>query len=403
MWIKCLTCVLTLLWALPALADQLDGTLTWNYTEKPGGAAARLDVQQGLNGTDFSTVSSLPPTARSLAIQQDEGIPTYWRVVAVNMLGQAASDPTCATIVRGQGVPLLLTLPSPVSGPLPLAPPLMDLVGITYQIDGVNVAPEVTTPPYLPPSVDSTTLPNGAHTLTEILRSSNGVTTTLSTTFIVQNGTPTPALLYTFDEGTGATTVDSSGNNNTGSVVGATWIDGPTSKALAFTAAGMRVITPVTDHALVRTYLFRFQQTGTGGGDFGRFFDKRVGGAEVEALYGDKDADTGKATIKYLRHWSSGDGSWTIPAPPLNTWHSLAVVYDASAAANKPKIYLDGVTQVVKTVLTPKGTPVANSDPYVLGNRGNDGARWMGGALDRFEIHNRALLDTEIQAWAAVK
>jgi hypothetical protein len=72
-------------------------------------------------------------------------------------------------------------------------------------------------------------------------------------------------------------------------------------------------------------------------------------------------------------------------------------VYDASSPANRPQIYIDGVAQVVTQVSAPSGTPLTNTDSYLLGNRGAGDRGWQG-QLDDLRIYDRALTKSEIQS-----
>jgi hypothetical protein len=94
--------------------------------------------------------------------------------------------------------------------------------------------------------------------------------------------------------------------------------------------------------------------------------------------------------------WSGGVGSWTIPQPSADDWHHIAVVYDSSSAANAPQIYVDGIAQVVTQETAPKGTPLTNTDPYVIGNRGAGDQGWRG-LLDELWIYDAALTAAQIQ------
>src|SRR5262249_26199654 len=191
---------------------------------------------------------------------------------------------------------------------------------------------------------------------------------------------------YNFNEGTGTTVTDASGNNRNGTVAGAAWTTaGKYSQALSFSGSTAKVTSGLNAHGTVRSYMLWTNRAGAGGGNFGRIFDKRTSGAEVELLYNDE----GAGVYRYIRAWSGGVGNWTIPQPSLNAWHHIAVVYDASSAANKPQIYVDGVAQIVAQVSAPSGAPLTNADPYVLGNRGA-GDRGWNGVLDDLRMYDVA-------------
>jgi hypothetical protein len=201
------------------------------------------------------------------------------------------------------------------------------------------------------------------------------------------------SVAYNFNEGTGVFLTDASGNGLTGTTSGTTWTTGKYGSALSFNGSTGRVITGLQSLAPVRTYMLWSNRTGGGGNSLGRLFEKRYTGAEVEILYNDEVAHV----YRYRRVWSGGIASWSIPQPTANVWHHIAVVYNASSPANRPQMYVDGVAQVVTQVSAPSGTPLANTDSYLLGNRGAGDRGWQG-RLDDLRIYNRALTASEIQA-----
>ncbi len=148
-------------------------------------------------------------------------------------------------------------------------------------------------------------------------------------------------------------------------------------------------------HGTTRTYFALLMRTGAGGGNFGRVFEKRVAGAQVEALYNNA-SDT---RIYFLRTFSSGGGNWTTSNGvelPLNTLTTIALSFDESSATNDPKIYIGGVSQTILEPGTPYGSAVTNTDNYIIGNRLNDNARCFDGWISLFFAWNRILSDNDI-------
>lgn len=235
--------------------------------------------------------------------------------------------------------------------------------------------------------------------ITALLGALTGTLSSILSTPATPTPSPTPpstsaSMLYTFDEGVGTTVADTSGNNRDGAVVGAIWTTASKyGNALFFDGGVDKVTSELTLHATARSYLLWTNRAGAGGGNFGRIFDKRNGGSEVELFFNDETA--GK--YRYVRVWSGGVGNWSIPQPSANEWHHIAVVYDASSAANDPQIYVDGVAQVVTQETAPIGVPLTNADPYVWGNRGG-GDRGWNGTLDELQIYDAILTLEQIQA-----
>src|SRR5215207_4971165 len=154
-----------------------------------------------------------------------------------------------------------------------------------------------------------------------------------------------PPLAYGFNEGSGTTVADASGNKRTGTISGSgvTWATGKYGAALAFTGDTGRVTSGLTTHATVRSYSLWTLRRGDGGSGLGRMFDKNTIGREVELLKNNAAANA----YTYERAWSGRTASWSIPRPSAKVWHHIAVIYDASRAENNPRIYVDGVAQTV--------------------------------------------------------
>src|SRR5204862_1438779 len=98
------------------------------------------------------------------------------------------------------------------------------VAGVQFLLDGANLGSEDTAAPYSI-SWDTTAATNGTHTLTARARDAAGNQTTSSAvTITVSNTAPTGLVAaYNFNEGTGSTVTDASGNNNTGTLANATW------------------------------------------------------------------------------------------------------------------------------------------------------------------------------------
>ena len=92
------------------------------------------------------------------------------------------------------------------------------VAGVQFLLDGVNLGAEDTTAPYFV-SWNTATASNGTHTLTARARDAAGnLTTSTAVTVTVSNQAPAGGLVaaYGFNEGTGTTTADGTGNGHTG-------------------------------------------------------------------------------------------------------------------------------------------------------------------------------------------
>lgn len=169
--------------------------------------------------------------------------------------------------------------------------------------------------------------------------------------------------------------------------------------AREFDGVGDQITTPFTAHATRRTYSLWSYRRGDGGGGFGRLFDKRTTSGEVETFHNRAVGTSNGDTYMYSRTFSGTSGFWTISRPTANVWHHICVVYEA-VAGSQPTIYVDGIQQSVTALSTTSGSPVTNSDAYVIGNRANDGARAWDGRIAEFAIWDALLTASECGALA---
>jgi hypothetical protein len=193
---------------------------------------------------------------------------------------------------------------------------------------------------------------------------------------------------YAFNEGTGNTTADASGNGNTGTRVGPTWAAGRFGSALSFDGADDFV--SVADSASVdatgaltleawinpRTLSsYRMIVNKTTNGQPSNYYLATVGQGLGFGFY----------TAGWQDHVAGG-----VTLQP-NTWYHVAAVY--SDAANSVRLYVNG-NEVFSGVETNSLT--ANSNTLRMGigfpNEVFDGL------IDEVRIYNRALTPAEIQA-----
>lgn len=117
-----------------------------------------------------------------------------------------------------------------------------------------------------------------------------------------------------------------------------------------------------------------FWRTGSGGGTFGRIFDKDSLGAGHRRL----NDDNAGGLMEFQVTWSLTVGSWTIVRPSGAAWHHIVIVYDGSSTSNNPVIYLDGSSVSVTTVIAPTGTLGSSAQVYNIGNRTAADRNWNG-------------------------
>ena len=259
------------------------------------------------------------------------------------------------------------------------------VVGVQFRLDGINLGAEDTSAPY-GVTWNTTTASNGPHTLTAVARDAAGNTASSPPVGVtVSNSGPAgPVAAYAFNEGAGITTTDSSGNNNTGSLLGPSWTpNGKNGGALNFD--GLNDLVRVADHAtldLTNAMTLEAWVRPTAGGGWRTVVLKEKPNGLVYALY--SNSNSNRPTMYVNNFNAEGTGPLT-----LNTWTHIAATY----GSNVLRLYVNG-TQVDSFN---RNTTMANSTG-TLGIGGNQiWNEYFTGQLDDVRIYNRALTPTQIQ------
>ncbi|MEM2971281.1 MAG: LamG domain-containing protein [Candidatus Bathyarchaeia archaeon] len=214
---------------------------------------------------------------------------------------------------------------------------------------------------------------------------------------------------WKFDEGSGTTAYDSSGNNNTGTLVnGPAWVDGKIGKALSFDGIddyvevpdsnSLDLITSLTltmwlkpainissDNPWYYTLLIKWHGAG----------DQWRTGYAIQL----KEA----ARIVFLR--GHGGGEWSQLFGAEHTWNAgewyhIAVTYDTSLSSGNGKIYVNGVLDAQDNETRPLAINTLslfiNNDPYE--SSWHPLVKFFPGVIDDVRVYNRALSGDEIRA-----
>jgi len=220
-------------------------------------------------------------------------------------------------------------------------------------------------------------------------------------TFSTPAGSPPSTGLvgyWTFDEGSGTTASDSSGNGNTATLVnGPTWTAGKINQALAFDGLANYVSIP---HAnALNTYpltVTAWIKTGTTSGARGIVNKYVAGSSNGYQLF----MNNGSLCAWYLRDGSNYvyDGSectLSTAGYANNQWHHVAFVVDGTGA----RLYVDGLQTASLGWIGTPGGPTTTQDVHIGHYPGPSGAEYFSGLLDDVRIYNRALSASEIAAF----
>src|SRR5262245_34643285 len=195
---------------------------------------------------------------------------------------------------------------------------------------------------------------------------------------------------YSFDQGSGPSLPDVSGNNNNGTIANATWsTSGKYGSALSFN--GTNAIVNVPDSASLDLTtgmtLEAWVNPSALGTSWRTVLMKETSGDMVYDLYGNRNTTVPKTEV---RVGGSAQGNNGTSALALNTWVHLASTYDG----NVLRLYVNG-TQVSQLLLV--GSIATSTGALRIG--GNTiWPEWFSGLIDEVRIYNRALTQAQVQA-----
>ena len=199
----------------------------------------------------------------------------------------------------------------------------------------------------------------------------------------------TPGLVaaYGFDEGSGPTVADASGNGNTGTVSNATWVTtGKFGKALQFNGSSSLATIPdaASLHLTSGMTLEAWVNPTTVDSNWRDVIYKGDDNYYLEATSDRQSRPGGAATFDGAR------GRVFAPSPlQVGTWTYLAVTYDGATL----RLYLDG-DEVAEAPQT--GSISTSSNPLQIGGDSLYG-QYFAGMIDEVRIYNTALTATQIQ------
>ena len=201
---------------------------------------------------------------------------------------------------------------------------------------------------------------------------------------------------WRFDDGSGITAMDSSGNGNDGTVEGdAQWVDGELGGALEFNGSNARVVAPhipldnqsFTIMMWINPVLYTneqvvFSQNQSGSTNLSMHF--RLGGPNIGA----GNVPAGGVRMGFY----SNDLDTAGDLIEDNNWYHITFWYD-SENQNR-RIYIDGV-QEAEAAATPY---LGTSGDTLIGSWALGGGQWFRGIIDDVQIYDHPLAEAEIQA-----
>jgi len=214
-----------------------------------------------------------------------------------------------------------------------------------------------------------------------------------------------PVLAMSFNEASGATANDSSGNGNNGTIAGATRVTGQVGFGGALSFDGVASIVNIAHSAslalssgmTLEAWVNPSANAGAGANDGWRtvIMKERAGVGLAYSLYGNDGDSNPSRPAGYIRNAGTDKEAAAGPALPLGVWTHLAVTYDGTSI----RLYVNGVLR--STTGSAGGGIAASTGPLRIG--GNTvftvpGTEYFAGLIDEVRIYNRALSAAEITA-----
>ena len=192
---------------------------------------------------------------------------------------------------------------------------------------------------------------------------------------------------YGFDEGSGSTVTDASGNGNNGTIANATWAaSGKYGKALQFNGTNALVTIPdsASLHLSSAMTLEAWVNPSTVNANWRDVIYKGNDNYYLEAT----SSNASRPDAGMIAGGSYADAFGTA-ALPANTWSYLTETYDGSTL----RLYVNG-TQVASTAHT--GAIATSTNPLQIGGDSLYG-QYFAGLIDEVRVYNTALTATQIQ------
>ncbi|MBP9759118.1 prepilin-type N-terminal cleavage/methylation domain-containing protein [Candidatus Dojkabacteria bacterium] len=221
------------------------------------------------------------------------------------------------------------------------------------------------------------------------------------------NWAPSPVTHWKFDEGTGSSANDSSGNGNNGTLTnGPTWVTGKYGNALNFISASSSFVrAPITNdnklniRGAISYSAWYKRNTNTGyqtlidmidncgtvetDGYFLRFYDSTlVFYSAINDVAGQDPFSFGYTNIA-----QTGD---------TTNWHHVAVTWDGTTSANAVKMYLDGVMVSQATANSTAANMSTLVGSYLSAGVLNCNAHAFDGKIDDVRIYNYARTQAQV-------
>jgi hypothetical protein len=218
-------------------------------------------------------------------------------------------------------------------------------------------------------------------------------------TVVAQGQTPTG--YWAFDDGSGTTAVDSSGNAHTATLVnGVSWITGQIGDVVSANSAKHQYVElPAINLSTTNAVTVAFwskRKYSTSGGHV--LFENTQNYNDSTTGFGFFPDDSDCKGIQASLHGNSGYTALCYGQPTSNVWHHIAVVYDKSkAGVSEVSLYIDGALQTPSgyTFISNNSNDFGNNPIYLFARGGS--SEFDSGAIDELRLYSSALTAAQIQ------
>jgi len=204
---------------------------------------------------------------------------------------------------------------------------------------------------------------------------------------------------WMFNEGAGSRVTDISENDNTGTIIGATWAGGKFGHSLEFDQVDDEVDVgspAILDNmAAISVSMWVFPR-GVGEAGQGRLISKRAGGAGWEISFG---SFNNAEDIEFKIDYSSADLRVVTDGSilTLNTWNHVVLSWGGNQDATTVDIYVNGTEVGYTAQDNASGTQVDDSAiNLIIGDNPDSQVSWDG-FMDHVSLWNRALSSDEVK------
>ena len=197
-----------------------------------------------------------------------------------------------------------------------------------------------------------------------------------------------PVAEWNFEENSGTSTKDISGNNNTGTLVNSpTWIAGRNSfgSALNFNGSNNYINTTMSQYLSTFT-LGAWIKASSDVSDYRTIIDKTVSMNDRNYWLA-LETGTGQLSLRFSTASTSTTFTGTTSLND-NKWHYVTATYDNSYV----KLYVDGKLDV--TPISKSGTPDTSANNLTIAHQAN--TRYFNGSIDNVRIYNYARTPAQI-------